>query len=100
MKYVTARHLKTASNLLNPFKKSNIITQEVETDKNLTFLAYNQLLQNTQKLLSNYQNLQKTKVITQQTNRVYTKSKAVDRTLQLDFIKNLFSLRNVHNTMK
>ena len=34
------------------------------------------------------------------TPKSYTESKAVDCTLQLDIIKKLFFLKNVHNVMK
>ena len=35
---VAARHPKTTSNLLKPITESDIITQELETVKNKTFL--------------------------------------------------------------
>ena len=34
------------------------------------------------------------------TPKSYTESKAVDFTLQLDIIKKLFFLKNIHNVMK
>lgn len=52
--FVTVRHPKTFSDLLNPIIQSKIITRELETVEKSTFLTNNQLLSNTNKRSPNY----------------------------------------------
>ena len=76
-----------------------MITQELKTVEDQTFLKWNQLPYSIQKLLQNYR---RPKVITQHLNKiiVYTESKASDCKLQSHLIKRNILPKNVHNIMK
>ena len=90
IKFVTVRQPKTASNLLNSIKQSNIITKELETiEKPNIFHIESVTIEHPKTVIKLSKPIKHQQIIIRQPKKikVYAESKAAHLTLQLDTIK-------------
>ena len=82
--------------MVKPIIISNISSQVAETVKKLNIFDIEAVTKEHPKAVTK---LSKPKIVTKQ-YKIDTELKAADRTLQLDFIKDMLFLKNIHSVMK